>query len=252
MTSNLTLAIDTSTSHGSVALGNGSVVVNRVQLNPGQKASQSLIRALTMLGIPRLRLKRIVVGLGPGSFSGIRVGIAAAYGIAQVQGCPVLGVSSTFSVGMQLHETGYFGLYADARRKELFCTEFELGDLVKETYLIPASDFEKHSAQFENVVSSEKLAGVSRVVPPRAEDLLLFPDDFAYWIKTDPLEPIYLREATFTKAKPISNGASLNVSLPMVTGPAHQPPVHLEVPHDNRPDLAMVKRKSAGEASAAV
>ncbi len=90
----LDLAIETSTSSGSIALGNDKVVVQSIDLPSGKRHSASLYPALTRLGLPRLRLRRIIVGIGPGSFSGIRVGIAAAQGIALVQGVPVFGICS--------------------------------------------------------------------------------------------------------------------------------------------------------------
>src|SRR5277367_3218593 len=95
----LDLAIDTSSSIGSIALGNEKVVVQTIEFKATeQRHSVALFPALVRLGIPRLKLRRIIVGLGPGSFSGIRVSLAAAQGIALVQGVPVIGISSACSV----------------------------------------------------------------------------------------------------------------------------------------------------------
>jgi tRNA threonylcarbamoyl adenosine modification protein YeaZ len=195
MKSNLSLAIDTSSDHGSIAIGNGKVVVNRVMLNPEQKPSHSLFPALAQIGISRLKLSRVVVGIGPGSFSGIRVSLAAAYGIALVQGCPVVGISSAFSVAMQRATVPYLGVYSDARRQELFCTEFRFARLMEATYLIPADDFDRHKARFDVTVSAEKLKGISEILHPRAEDLIMLPDSFPFWVTGQEIEPIYLRDA---------------------------------------------------------
>jgi tRNA threonylcarbamoyl adenosine modification protein YeaZ len=195
MKSNLFLAIDTSSENGSIAVGNGKVIVHRVSLSSDKKASQSLFPALTQIGLPRMTLGRIIVGIGPGSFSGIRVGLAAAYGIAQVQNCPVVGISSAFSIAIQRMTVPYLGVYADARRQELFCTEFRFGRLMEATYLIPADDFDRHSARFDVVVSPEPLKTIQEVVYPRAEDLLMLPEDFPFWVTGDSIEPIYLRDA---------------------------------------------------------
>src|ERR1700722_18340984 len=97
----LDLAIDTSTSLGSVALGNDKVLVQSIEFRGPQRHSAALFPALTRLGIPRLKLRRIIVGLGPGSFSGIRVSLAAAQGIALVQNIPVVGICSAYSVAWQ-------------------------------------------------------------------------------------------------------------------------------------------------------
>src|SRR5476649_3008291 len=85
----LDLAFETSSSLGSVALGNDQVVVQAIEFKGPQRHSAALFPALVRLGIPRLKLRRIVVGIGPGSFSGIRVSLAAAQGIALVQGDPL-------------------------------------------------------------------------------------------------------------------------------------------------------------------
>src|SRR5580658_10219049 len=97
----LDLALETSSPVGSIALGNDKVVVQSIEFKSSQRHSASLFPALARLGIPRLKLRRIIVGLGPGSFSGIRVSLAAAHGLALVQGVPVVGISSAYAVALQ-------------------------------------------------------------------------------------------------------------------------------------------------------
>jgi len=192
----LDLAIETSTSQGSIALGNDKVIVQTIDLSPDKRHSTSLYPALTRLGLPRLRLRRIIVGLGPGSFSGIRVGIAAAQGIALVQNVPVLGICSAWSAAVQYPQVTRLGVFADARRREAFCTAFKNGALDRETYLLPMADLEDHVSKFTLAVSSEPLPGIATRVFPRARDLLSFPDGFPGWVTQQPLEPIYLRDPT--------------------------------------------------------
>jgi tRNA threonylcarbamoyl adenosine modification protein YeaZ len=141
-------------------------------------------------------LRRIIVGLGPGSFSGIRVGIAAAQGIALVQNVPVLGICSAWSAAVQYPQVTRLGVFADARRREAFCTAFKNGALDRETYLLPMADLEDHVSKFTLAVSSEPLPGIATRVFPRARDLLSFPDGFPGWVTQQPLEPIYLRDPT--------------------------------------------------------
>src|SRR5271168_3488558 len=107
----LDLALETSSSNGSIALGNEKVVVQSIEFTGPQRHSAALFPALVRLGIPRLKLRRIIVGLGPGSFSGIRVSLAAAQGIALVQGVPVVGISSAYSVAMQHREVTKLGVF---------------------------------------------------------------------------------------------------------------------------------------------
>jgi len=190
----LDLAFETSASTGSIALGNQQVVVQAIEFKGPQRHSASLFPALARLGIPRLKLRRIVVGIGPGSFSGIRVALAAAQGVALAQGIPVVGISSAYSVALQLKDVTRLGVFADAKRKEAFVTVFKNGELEKDTYLIPMAELEEHASKFTLAVSAEPLKGIPKRVYPRARDLLQLPDSLPGWITTQPLEPIYLRE----------------------------------------------------------
>jgi len=195
----LDLAFDTSSSIGSIALGNDKVVVQSIEFKGPQRHSASLFPALVRLGIPRLKLRRVIVGLGPGSFSGIRVSLAAAQGIALVQGVPVIGICSAYSVASQHREVTRLGVFADAKRREAFCTVFAHGELEKETYLLPMADLEEHTAKFTLAVSAEPLPGIALRVYPRAQDLLALPESLSGWVTRQPLEPIYLREAVAAK-----------------------------------------------------
>jgi tRNA threonylcarbamoyladenosine biosynthesis protein TsaB len=190
----LDLAFDTSSSVGSIALGNDKVVVQSIEFHAPQRHSAALFPALSRLGIPRLKLRRIVVGLGPGSFSGIRVSLAAAQAIALAQNVPVVGICSAFSIAVQRPEVTRLGVFADAKRREAFCTIFSHGQLEKETYLIPFAELEEHAAKFTLAASAEPLAGIPERIYPRARDLLSLPADLAAWKTEQPLEPIYLRE----------------------------------------------------------
>src|ERR1700677_2430457 len=144
----LDLAIDTSSSTGSIALGNAQVVVQSIEFKGPQRHSAALFPALARLGIPRLKLRRIIVGIGPGSVSGIRVSLAAAQGIALVQGVPVIGICSAYSVAWQHKEVTRLGVFADAKRREAFCTVFNHGNLEKDTYLLPMAEIEEHASKF--------------------------------------------------------------------------------------------------------
>jgi tRNA threonylcarbamoyladenosine biosynthesis protein TsaB len=190
----LDLAIDTSASIGSIALGNEKVVVQSIDLKGPQRHSSTLFPALARLGLPRLKLRRIIVGLGPGSFSGIRVALAAAQGIALAQNVPVVGICSAWSVAAQRPEVTRLGVFADAKRREAFCTAFQNGQLEKSTYLLPMADLEDHISKFTLAVSAEPLPGIATRVLPRARDFLGFPESFFGWVDSQPLEPIYLRD----------------------------------------------------------
>src|SRR5215218_6000453 len=88
------LAIDTSTAACSAALFDaaGACVAHRDELI-GRGHAERLVPMLDELLAGR-RADRILVGVGPGSFTGIRVGIAAAQGLAIGWGAELLGMSS--------------------------------------------------------------------------------------------------------------------------------------------------------------
>ena len=88
------LALDTSTAACSAALfdGSGACVASADELI-GRGHAERLVPMLDELLAGR-RADRVIVGVGPGSFTGIRVGIAAAQGLAIGWGCEVAGMSS--------------------------------------------------------------------------------------------------------------------------------------------------------------
>jgi tRNA threonylcarbamoyl adenosine modification protein YeaZ len=190
----LDLAFDTSSSVGGIALGNADVVVQAIDFRGPMRHSAALFPALARLGLPRLKLRRIIVGLGPGSFSGIRVSLAAAQGIALAQEAPVVGISSAWSIARQHADVSRLGVFSDARRREIFCTAFVRGELERETYLIPAAQLEEEMSKYTLAVSPDGLPGVPIVTMPRARDLLAVPESSGGWVTGPLLEPIYLRE----------------------------------------------------------
>jgi tRNA threonylcarbamoyladenosine biosynthesis protein TsaB len=93
------LAIDTATSQAVVALGTPDGVLIGAEVWPaGQRHSEELLprvaRLLTGAGLQLEDLVGIVVGTGPGGFTGLRVGLATAKTLAQQLAVPLAGVSS--------------------------------------------------------------------------------------------------------------------------------------------------------------
>lgn len=95
------LFIESSTPHASLALLRGGDVVFEESF-AGDRSHNALLfapleRALARL-LPGETLAEVVIGTGPGSYSGTRVGIAAGQGVALVHGCPAVGLSSLLAV----------------------------------------------------------------------------------------------------------------------------------------------------------
>ena len=93
------LAIDTATTRVVVAVGStAGAVIDIVDWPAGFRHGETLLPAvddiLGRLGVDRAGLAAVVVGTGPGAFTGLRVGIATAKGVAHAVGCPIVGVST--------------------------------------------------------------------------------------------------------------------------------------------------------------
>jgi tRNA threonylcarbamoyladenosine biosynthesis protein TsaB len=93
------LAIDSATTRVVVAVGTtAGVLLETTDWPAGYRHGETLLPALAALldrrGIARSALAAIVVGTGPGAFTGLRVGIATAKGLAHALGVPIIGIST--------------------------------------------------------------------------------------------------------------------------------------------------------------
>jgi tRNA threonylcarbamoyladenosine biosynthesis protein TsaB len=119
------LTIDTSTPAGSVALSRGEELVGEVLLNLRSTHSDRLLPAVQQLLLEAaLKLEDLDafgVVLGPGSFTGLRVGVATVKGLALATGKPVVGVSSLQTLALQLPYPAYpLSVWLDARKQEVY------------------------------------------------------------------------------------------------------------------------------------
>jgi tRNA threonylcarbamoyl adenosine modification protein YeaZ len=93
------LAIDSATTRVVVALGApDGTLLDAVDWPAGYRHGETLLPAIDDLlgraGVDRTHLGAVVVGTGPGAFTGLRVGIATAKGLAHGLGCSIVGVST--------------------------------------------------------------------------------------------------------------------------------------------------------------
>ena len=127
------LGIETSTSQASVALLEGQrVVLTRAHARPKQSAERLLPLIAELLdeaGWTRKSLDRIGVSVGPGSFTGLRVGIACAQGLSLGLGIPLVGVTSLQAMARAVPESipGLRCAILDARRAEVFAAVHRAG-----------------------------------------------------------------------------------------------------------------------------
>ena len=118
------LALDTSTPAVTVALHDGErVVVERVHVDARRHTelvAPAIADALANAGAERGDLSRIVVGVGPGPFTGLRVGLVTARTLGAALGIPVDGVCSLDIVAAAVGVDESFVVVTDARRREVY------------------------------------------------------------------------------------------------------------------------------------
>ena len=142
------LALDTATPATTVALrlSDEKLLTRRHEPGPGERpghVSELLPLALALLGeagIGFAELDRIAVGVGPGTFTGLRIGVATARALAHAHGLPLVGVSTLRALAAGVVEPAAERAPAvlavlDARRGEAFAAAWS-GD---EQLLAPAA-----------------------------------------------------------------------------------------------------------------
>lgn len=122
------LAIETSTEACSVALVHGEEVIARSEVAPRRHAELVLPMADSLLaeaGLGRHALDAIAVGRGPGAFTGVRLGVSLAQGMALALDCPVITVSSLAALALEAPEDEAAILAViDARMGEIYAASY--------------------------------------------------------------------------------------------------------------------------------
>ena len=120
----LSLAIDTSTSRTIVGIIEGDSVLfekfHEGATDHGRALSQLVAEALTVCAPPQ----QVVVGMGPGPFTGLRVGISFAHTFGLARGIPVIGICSLDAIDINQRE---YTVAIDARRKEIYWARYKDG-----------------------------------------------------------------------------------------------------------------------------
>jgi tRNA threonylcarbamoyladenosine biosynthesis protein TsaB len=129
------LALDTSGPAGSVAVGRGGHVLARVVLTRRAEHAARLVpaiaEALATRGLAARDVEGVVVGEGPGSFTGVRVAAATAKGLARALGVPLWAVSSLAGTALACGGAPVRYALFDARQDRVYGACYRVADGVE-------------------------------------------------------------------------------------------------------------------------
>jgi len=215
------LALETATMCGSVALVAENRCVAEFSLQTGETHSRRLLAAVDWLmreaAVEWPDIDAVAVSLGPGSFTGLRIGLATAKGLAMAADTKIIGVGTLDGLAAQCSAADILICpVLDARKKEVYCGFYRcdkhgmprlqgecqvispeaLCERINEPVLLLGDGVEVYGPLFQ-----ERLAGLLREVPPgiyfpRAANIGLLAS--GKWLAGDfvapaTVEPIYIR-----------------------------------------------------------
>lgn len=223
------LAIDTTTKVAGVALMEDGLLVCETNLVSGLRHSERLMPlvddCLKLAGWQPAEIDLVAVVSGPGSFTGIRIGVAAAKGIAEALGRPVVAVNTLEALAASFQ--GFVGVVVpllDARRAEVFYAVYDgslnelaapcvmkLADLLETPPVASAESimFSGDGAMAYQEEIIRKLGDRAQFAPPH---LMLQRAGAAAWLgfkkaqagqatDAEALEPVYLRKSSAEQVK---------------------------------------------------
>ena len=154
------LAIDTSTSRSCVAIIEGTDVLYS-GFKDGATAHGPSLPALVQEALTVSDVEEVVVGMGPGPFTGLRVGIAFAQSFALAREIPVRGVCSLDAIAAQIQEKDFI-ITVDARRKEVYWARYTDGVRVGDpavNFPVDVAGATIHADLFPDMVALVNLPG---------------------------------------------------------------------------------------------
>lgn len=199
------LGIDTSAALVQVAICSDgeslAVFDSPTGLRHGEDLAPAIAETLATAGLRVSDLEEIVVGVGPGPFTGLRVGLVTARTMAFALGIPVLGVCSLDVIAADVVAEEFL-VATDARRKEVYLAHYRAGSRVSGPSVHKPADVASalpvagegaalYPEQFPNAIepTQPSAATLCRVVAEDSVDLLL-------------PEPLYLRRPDTAAPRP--------------------------------------------------
>jgi tRNA threonylcarbamoyladenosine biosynthesis protein TsaB len=190
------LSLDASTERGSVALLHDRQIARELFPETPRGRGGALFNALEEFLRDAPTIQRVVVGVGPGSYNGVRSAIATAWGIATARKIPLVGISSVLGI-----DDGEYFAVGDARRQQYFLAHVRRGTFITEPRLLTREQLESelHKAPHLPILSSAPIEFLPAVIvrTPSAARLGALA---ANWAPNDP-QPLYLKAAHITTPK---------------------------------------------------
>jgi tRNA threonylcarbamoyladenosine biosynthesis protein TsaB len=207
------LALEFSSPQRSVAvLRPSDAIVEAVETGGrGTNAFRMIEQALAGAKIEREQIDVLAVGLGPGSYTGVRAAISLAQGWQLARGVKLLGVSSADAIAAQAMAEkilGRMNVVIDAQRNEFYLATYEITAdgwrEISSLTILPMSAVQSRAEAGEILAGPEvaKWFPSGRTIFPRAAALAELAARRNDFVPGEKLEPVYLRETNFVKAPP--------------------------------------------------
>lgn len=122
------LILETSHRLGKVALAQGDAIVNQRTLDESRRHARDLVPAIQQLlqaqGWRARDLAAVLVSRGPGSYTGLRVGIMSAKTLAYATGCALLAIDTFCAIHLQAPQTANLDVIADGQQNKVYVQRF--------------------------------------------------------------------------------------------------------------------------------
>jgi tRNA threonylcarbamoyladenosine biosynthesis protein TsaB len=205
------LAFEFSSARRSVALARDGTVLSEAAETGGYRVTNAFAlteKVLVDAKVLREEIEVVAVGIGPGSYTGIRAAIALAQGWQLARGVKLLGVSSVECLAAQAQAEKIFGrvnVAVDAQRGEFYLAVWEISELARREMLplkiVSAEEIETRKLEGDVGVGPD----TGRILFPSATMVARLAAGRPDFVAGEKLEPIYLRETAFVKSAAAGN-----------------------------------------------
>ena len=204
-----TLALEFSAAERSVAIArHGAVLATAAETGARATNAFALIQqVLAEARVAREEIDTLVVGLGPGSYTGIRVAVAVAQGWQLARAVKLIGVDAITTLAAQAQAQEIFGrvhIVIDAQRGEFYLATWEISSATRREIsplkIVPAAHLQDLAG--ERLVGPDAPQPGGKIIYPAAAMIARLAHERTDYVSGEQLLPVYLRESTFVKWVP--------------------------------------------------